>query len=106
MVADIWCAGEPAAVPRDEPSDWDPGRSLGIIGLIFSVTGVAGGIFSLLVAMVIALIGGIVSTVAFVRSRRAGSRNGYALARIIVGFGILVVWLLVLFFAPLPVPPS
>lgn len=91
--------------PRDEPSSsWDPGRSLGIIGLIFSVTGVAAGIFSLLIAMVVALIGAIVSAVALVRSRRGGARGGYGLAGLIVGAGILVVWFLVLAFAPLPVP--
>jgi hypothetical protein len=49
----------------------DPGRTLGIVGLVLSV-----------VANVVGLV---VSTVAYRRSRRAGFRNGAALAGIVIG---------------------
>ncbi|MEK8227797.1 DUF4190 domain-containing protein [Oerskovia sp. M15] len=56
----------------------DPGKTLGIVGLVLSILGCT------------SLIGLILSIVAFVKSRKAGFKNGIALAGIIVG-AILVV---------------
>ncbi len=61
----------------------DPGRSLGIIGLIFSISGVF--------CVFVALVGIIVSSIAYVRSRRAGFANRYALVGMIVGAVFAVV---------------
>ncbi len=78
----------------------DPARSLGIIGLIFSVSGVFCGL--------VGLAGAIISLVAFNRSRKAGFQNRWALAGIIVGLSFfLMAAVLFLFFpttAPLPPP--
>jgi hypothetical protein len=60
------------AVPPP-PAAQDPGRTLGIIGLILSIIGCTSPI------------GVILSIVAFVQSRGVGIRNNIALAGIIVG---------------------
>jgi uncharacterized membrane protein len=51
----------------------DPGRSLGIAGFVLSLLGP------------LTLIGLILSIIAFVQSKKAGMRNGFALAGIIIG---------------------
>lgn len=84
--------------PAEEAPAWDPGRSLGIIGLIFSVSGIFCGL--------LALVGAIISTVAFVRSRKAGYLNRYALIGIIAGLIMLVVSFYLFGFVPVPVRPS
>ena len=60
------------------PVAQDPGRTLGIVGLVLS--------------FLTALVGLVVSIVALRKSRRAGFKNGFALAGTIVGgLGTLVV---------------
>ncbi|RPF22732.1 DUF4190 domain-containing protein [Myceligenerans xiligouense] len=65
----------PASQPYGEqPAGADnPGKTLGIVGLILSIIGCT------------SLIGLIVSIVGMVKSRKAGMGNGFALAGIIVG---------------------
>lgn len=65
------------AVPAPVPVD--PGRTLGIVGLVLSV-------FT-------ALIGLVVSIVALRRSRKAGFKNGFALAGVVVGGLVTLAWL-------------
>lgn len=62
---------------QGQPAE-NPGRTLGIIGLIL--------------AIFLAPIGLIVSIVALVKSRKAGMRNGLALAGIIVGALLTILW--------------
>ena len=62
--------GYPAAYPQSVPAT-DPARTLGIAGLVLSV-------FT-------SVVGLIVSIVAFRKSKRAGFKNGAALAGIVVG---------------------
>lgn len=60
------------------PAATDPGRTLGIVGLVLS--------------FFTALVGLVVSIVALRKSRRAGFKNGFALAGTIIGgLGTLVV---------------
>lgn len=61
------------------PVATDPGRTLGIVGLVLSV--------------VTALIGLVVSIVALRRSRRAGFKNGFALAGVVVGGLVTLAWI-------------
>jgi multisubunit Na+/H+ antiporter MnhG subunit len=70
---------QPAA---SRPLD-DPGRSAGIIGLIFSVSGVF--------CVFVAIVGIVVSSLAYRRSKREGFANRYALIGIIVGAAFAVV---------------
>jgi len=60
-----------AAAPIAAPFVADPGRTLGIVGLLASIFFSAVGLF--------------ISIVAFRRSKRAGFKNGIALAGIVVG---------------------
>ncbi|SEQ68685.1 DUF4190 domain-containing protein [Microlunatus flavus] len=60
------------------PSAVDPGRTLGIVGLVLS--------------FVAAAVGLVVSLVALRRSRRAGHRNGFALAGVVVGGVVTLLW--------------
>ncbi|MFF3066260.1 DUF4190 domain-containing protein [Oerskovia sp. NPDC057915] len=66
----------------------DPGKTLGIVGLVLSILGCT------------SLIGLILSIVALNKSKKAGYKNGIALAGIIVGavlFVGLVIWLIFAF---------
>jgi uncharacterized membrane protein len=67
--------------PSAVPVAVDPGRTLGIVGLVLS--------------FVAALVGLVVSAIALRTSRRAGFRNGVALAGVIVGGVVTLVWLVV-----------
>jgi len=67
--------------PQPQPGGDYPGKTLGIVGLIL--------------AFVASLIGVIVSAVALVQSRRAGRKNGPALAGIIVGSVLTVIGFIV-----------
>jgi hypothetical protein len=83
--------------PQDRPRPLDdPARSLGIIGLIFSVSGIFCGL--------VGLLGAIISTVAFVRSRNAGFANRWALAGIIVGLSFFALSAVLFLFFPTTVP--
>ncbi len=61
----------------------DPGKTLGIVGLVLSIIGCT------------SLIGLILSIVALNKSKKAGYKNGIALAGIIVGAVLLVVSIVV-----------
>ncbi len=81
--------------PRDDPAPpWDPGRSTGIVGLIFSLSGVF--------CFIPGLIGAVICIIAFVRSRKAGFRNTYALVGIIVGLAFPLINVLLFLYAPVP----
>ncbi|MBJ2119750.1 DUF4190 domain-containing protein [Arthrobacter sp. MSA 4-2] len=56
----------------------NPGRSLGIAGFVLSILGP------------LSAIGLILSIIAFVQSRKAGMKNGFALAGIIIGAALTV----------------
>lgn len=80
--------------PAEEAPAWDPGRSLGIIGLIFSLSGIF--------CFVPGLVGAVICTVALLRSRRAGQLNKFAVAGIAVGLAFVVINTLLFLYAPLP----
>lgn len=82
----------PTEDPRPED---DPARRLGIIGLIFSVSGIFCGL--------IGLVGAIISGVAYVKSRRFGFSNRFALAGIVVGLAFLVIGILLFLYFPMTV---
>jgi hypothetical protein len=64
---------------QPRPSSTVPGKSLGIVGFILSLLGP------------LTLVGLIVSIIAKVQSRKAGAKNGFALAGIIIGaIGVVV----------------
>ncbi|MFK4296149.1 hypothetical protein ABH924_001286 [Arthrobacter sp. GAS37] len=64
---------------QHQPSTPVPGKSLGIVGFILSLLGP------------LTLVGLIVSIIAKVQSRKAGAKNGFALAGIIIGaIGVVV----------------
>ncbi len=65
----------PAAAPQD------PGRTMGIVGLIL--------------AIFCSLVGVIVSAIAYNKSKQAGYQNNIALAGIIVGVVLMVVGVIV-----------
>lgn len=65
------------------PPPQDPGRTLGIVGLIL--------------AIFCNLIGLIISIIAYTRSKNAGYKNNIALAGIIVGAALLVISLILNF---------
>jgi hypothetical protein len=73
-------AGTPASAPV-APGAGDPNKTFGIIALVVSI------FFS--------LIGGILGIVAYTRSKKAGYKNGFALAAIIVGFVLFVIQVIV-----------
>ena len=79
---------------EDPPPPWDPGRSTGIVGLIFSLSGVF--------CFIPGLVGAVICIIAFLRSRKAGFRNAYALVGIIVGFAFPVINVLLFLYAPVP----
>jgi len=68
--------------PSAAPVAVDPGRTLGIVGLVLS--------------FVAALVGVVVSAIALRTSRRAGFKNGFALAGVIVGGAVTLVWVVVI----------
>ncbi len=68
-----------APVGYAAPAPVDPGKGLGIAGFVLAFFGP------------LALVGVILSIVALVKSRRAGQKNGLALAGIILGAVVLVV---------------
>ena len=78
-------------VDNPRPED-DPARRLGIIGLIFSVSGIFCGL--------IGLAGAIISGIAYVRSRRYGFRNVFALVGIIVGLIFLALGVVLFLYFP------
>lgn len=59
----------------------DPGRTLGIVGLVL--------------AILLSWIGAIISIVAFNQSRKAGYRNNIALAGIIVGAALFLISIII-----------
>ncbi|MBD5786576.1 DUF4190 domain-containing protein [Cellulosimicrobium terreum] len=64
----------------------DPGRTMGIVGLVLSFLGC------------LSIVGLILSIVAFNKSKKAGYKNGIALAGIIVGSVVLVISIIVAIF--------
>jgi hypothetical protein len=72
-------AGQPAAYPMQAAAE-DPGKTLGIIGLVLS--------------FFTALIGMIISIVALLRSRKAGFKNTPAIAGIVIGGLVTVFWII------------
>ncbi|MCU1424671.1 MAG: hypothetical protein JWM51_962 [Microbacteriaceae bacterium] len=68
----------PAAPPAQpaQPGNVDPNKTFGIVALIVSIF--------------LSLIGGILGIVAYTKSKKAGFKNGFALAAIIVGFTLFV----------------
>lgn len=72
-----------ASQPYDPPapSGEDPARTLGLIAL--------------LLAIFLNIVGAIVGIVALNKSRRAGHKNGFAVAAIIVGFTLFVISLII-----------
>ncbi len=82
-------SGYPGATPQENAMSYapapyapaapqDPGRTLGIVGLVLS--------------FLTAAVGLVVSIVALRRSRKAGFKNGFALAGIIVGGLVTLAW--------------
>jgi hypothetical protein len=66
--------------PYGAPAATDPGRTLGIVGLVLS--------------FVAALVGLVVSIIAYRKSKKAGYKNGIALAGIIVGAVVTAVYVI------------
>lgn len=64
-----------------DPTGEDPARTLGLIAL--------------LLAIFLNIVGAIVGIVALNKSRKAGHKNGFALAAIIVGFTLFVISLII-----------
>jgi len=59
------------------PVAGDPNKTLGIVALVLSI--------------VASIIGAIIGIVAYTKSKKAGYKNGFALAAIIVGFVIFAI---------------
>ena len=71
--------GQPYGAPAGPvPPAQDPGRTLGIVGLVLS--------------FLTAAVGLVVSIVALRRSRKAGHKNGFALAGVVVGGVVTLLW--------------
>ncbi|MCU1546415.1 MAG: hypothetical protein JWP30_1515 [Homoserinimonas sp.] len=68
------------SAPSHIPAGEDPGRTLGIVGLIL--------------AFFFNIVGLIVSIIALNKSRKAGHKNGPAVAGIIVGIVMLILFLI------------
>ena len=81
--------GNPYGAPQyGGPPAQDPGRTMGIVGLIL--------------AIFCSLVGLIVSIIAFNKSKQAGFKNNIALAGIIVGAVLFVVGIIVNFTVYMP----
>ena len=81
--------GNPYGAPQyGGPPAQDPGRTMGIVGLVL--------------AIFCNLIGLVVSVIAFNKSKQAGFKNNIALAGIIVGAVLFVVGLIVNFTVYMP----
>lgn len=81
--------GNPYGAPQyGGPPAQDPGRTMGIVGLVL--------------AIFCNLIGLVVSIIAFNKSKQAGFKNNIALAGIIVGAVLFVVGLIVNFTVYMP----
>ncbi|MDF2806270.1 MAG: hypothetical protein K0S43_1216 [Cellulosimicrobium sp.] len=75
--------GAPQGTPGYSAPAQDPGKTLGIVGLVLSFLGC------------LSIVGLILSIVAFNKSKKAGYKNGVALAGIIVGAVVLVISIVV-----------
>ena len=81
--------GNPYGAPQyGGPPAQDPGRTMGIVGLVL--------------AIFCSLIGMVVSIIAFNKSKQAGFKNNIALAGIIVGAVLFVVGLILNFTVYMP----
>ena len=81
--------GNPYGAPQyGGPPAQDPGRTMGIVGLVL--------------AIFCSLVGMVVSIIAFNKSKQAGFKNNIALAGIIVGAVLFVVGLILNFTVYLP----
>ncbi|WP_417562038.1 DUF4190 domain-containing protein [Microbacterium sp.] len=85
----------PQAPGYAQPPATIPGRTMGIVAFILSLVG--------LITSITSLVGLILGIVALVQSRKAGHKNGYALAAIIIGailtiLSIIAVIALIAFF--------
>jgi hypothetical protein len=71
------------AAPAASPAPVNPGKTMGIIALVLSIIGLH-------------LIGVILGFVGLSQSKKAGQKNGFALAGIIIGFiGMIIVLALI-----------
>jgi len=85
--------GTPAGAPyAPAPVNENPGRTLGIVALVL--------------AIFLNIVGAIVGIVALNKSKKAGFKNGPALAAIIVGFVIFVGWILIWVIAAIAIASS
>ena len=85
--------GNPYGAPQyGGPPAQDPGRTMGIVGLVL--------------AIFCSLIGMVVSIIAFNKSKAAGFKNNIALAGIIVGAVLFVVGLILNFTVYMPMMRS
>ncbi len=71
------------ASPYPTPAPPVPGRTMGIVSLVLSIIGLH-------------VVGIILGFVALTQSKRAGQKNGFAVAGIIVGFVLLVLSIIVI----------
>jgi uncharacterized membrane protein len=69
------------SAPAPVPESTDPNKTFGIVALIVSIFA--------------SLIGGILGIVAYTKSKKAGYKNKFALAAIIVGFTLFVIQVIV-----------
>lgn len=72
--------GVPPQYPAGRPVTEDPGRTLGIVGLV--------------VAIFASVIGLIISIIAYRQSKAAGFKNNFALAGIVIGAVLFVIGVL------------
>ena len=69
----------PPAAPTASPAPANPGKTMGVVALVLSIIGLH-------------LIGVIVGFIGLNQSKKAGQKNGFALAGIIIGFiGMIIV---------------
>ncbi|HYI58449.1 MAG TPA: DUF4190 domain-containing protein [Microlunatus sp.] len=81
--------GNPYGAPQyGGPPAQDPGRTMGIVGLVL--------------AIFCSLVGMVVSIIAFNKSKQAGFKNNIALAGIVVGAVLFVVGLILNFTVYMP----
>ena len=72
-----------AAAPAISPAPVNPGKTMGVVALVLSIIGLH-------------LIGVIVGFIGLNQSKKAGQKNGFALAGIIIGFiGMIIVLALI-----------